>query len=110
MRAPSDNCPLSPCIRLLSGAWTLEIIFHLRGGTLRFGELRRELGKVSSKVLTTRLRELEDKAIISRKVIPTNPPMVEYTLTEIGHGFLPILDAFSEVSGKLQKEHGLFAG
>jgi DNA-binding HxlR family transcriptional regulator len=109
MRAPSDNCPLTPCIRLLSGAWTLEIIYHLRGGTLRFGELRRALGKVSSKVLTTRLRELEDKKVIARKVIPTNPPMVEYTLTGIGHDFLPILDAFSKVSGKLQTEHGLFA-
>jgi len=105
---PSDNCPLSPCIKLMSGAWSLEIIYFLKGGKLRFGELRRCLGKVSSKVLTTRLRELEKSRVISRVVVPTNPPMVEYSLTEVGLELLPILDAFSAVSVKLQESYGLF--
>lgn len=75
---------------------------------MRFGELRRALGKVSSKVLTTRLRTLAQQGVINRKVLPTNPPMVEYSLTHIGDEILPILDAFSQVSVKLQNEHGLF--
>lgn len=108
MQAPSDDCPLGPCIKMLSPSWTLEIFFHLRGGKMRFGELRRALGKVSPKVLTTRLRALEGQGVIKRKVLPTNPPMVEYSLTKIGRGILPILDAFSLVSVKLQNEHGLF--
>ena len=108
MQKPSQNCPLGPCIKLLSPAWTLEIIYYLREGTLRFGELRQALGKVSSKVLTTRLRELEKNRIVKRKVLPTNPPMVEYSLTDIGLELLPILDAFSKVSVKMQNEYGLF--
>lgn len=108
MQAPSNHCPLGPCIKMLSPSWTLEIFFYLRGGKMRFGELRRALGKVSSKVLTTRLRALEGDGVIARKVIPTNPPMVEYSLTRIGREVLPILDSFSDVSGKLQSEYGLF--
>ena len=108
MQNPSKKCPLSPCIKLLSGAWTLEIIFFLKDGKMRFGELRRALGKISSKVLTTRLRELEKNRLIKRKVIPTNPPMVEYSLTEIGLELLPVIEAFSKVSEKLQQQYGLF--
>lgn len=75
---------------------------------MRYGELRRALGSVSSKVLTTRLRKLEQQGVVNRKVLPSTPPMVEYSLTTTGRKFLPILDAFSEVSQRLQNEDGLF--
>jgi len=106
MEAPHAECPLSPCIKLLSGAWTLEIIYYLRQGALHFGELRRSLGSVSSKVLTTRLRELEDNRVIERRVIDDiNPPQVEYSLSALGREVLPVLDAFSEVSVKLRRQY-----
>ena len=105
MPAPHTECPLSPCIRLLSGAWTLEIIYYLRQSPQRFGELRRALGKVSSKVLTTRLRDLEDKQVITRKVLPTSPPSVEYALSDLGRELLPVIDSFAEVSATLQKKY-----
>ncbi len=98
---PGVACPLSPCIKLLAGAWTLEIIYFIKGKPIRFGQLRRSLGKVSSKVLTTRLRELEDKGVVIRKVIPTNPPMVEYSLSPLGKELLPILNAMTRVGQKL---------
>ncbi len=98
---PGEASPLSPCIKLLAGAWTLEIIYFIKGKPIRFGQLRRSLGKVSSKVLTTRLRELEDKGVVIRKVIPTNPPMVEYSLSPLGKELLPILNAMTRVGQKL---------
>lgn len=108
MLAPSDHCPLEPCIRMLSPAWTLQIIYYLSDGTLRFGELRRALGKVSSKVLTTRLRELDRLGVIDRKVLPTNPPNVEYSLTPMGRDLIPLLNTFSQVSETLQNKYGMF--
>ena len=107
MEAPHADCPLSPCIKLLSGAWTLEIIFYLRQGALHFGALRRTLGSVSSKVLTTRLRELERNRVIERRVLGGKPPQVEYRLSEMGQELLPVLDAFSEVSMKLRRHYNL---
>lgn len=103
MQAPHAECPLSPCIRLLSGAWTLEIIYYLRQGALHFGELRRAVGSVSSKVLTTRLRALERNRVIERRVEQGNPPRVQYRLSELGGELLPVLDAFAEVSTKLRQ-------
>ncbi len=107
MQAPHAHCPLSPCIKLLSGAWTLEIIYYLRHGALHFGELRRSLGRVSSKVLSTRLRELEGNKLIERRVLEGRPPQVEYRLSELGTELLPVLDAFAEVSAKLRQRHKL---
>jgi len=98
---PGPECPLTPCIRLLAGAWTLEIIFFLRGGALRFGQLRRSLPRISSKVLTARLRQLEQRGVVRREVLPTKPPMVEYGLTPLGRQLLPVLNAMSRVGRSL---------
>ncbi len=106
MLEPGAECPLTPCLRLLSGAWTPEVLFYLERGPLRFGELRRALGRVSSKVLTARLRGLEGKGVVSRTVLPTNPPSVEYALTPMGRELLPVLDSISAVSVRLRDVYG----
>ncbi|VAX21617.1 hypothetical protein MNBD_NITROSPINAE04-1604 [hydrothermal vent metagenome] len=97
MEPPSSDCPLTPCIKLLAGAWTLEIIWHIKNKPKRYGQLRRLLGKISSKVLTTRLRQLQGRDVVFRKVTPTVPPMVEYGLTENGRKLIPVLNAISKV-------------
>lgn len=63
----------------------------------RFGDLRRDLGAISAKVLTARLRELESHAIVKRSVQTTRPPTVEYSLTENGVLLQPVLDAMVAV-------------
>lgn len=105
MLEPHSECPLTPCIRLLAGAWTLEILYYLRLSPMRFGDLRRALGSVSSKVLTTRLRELEAKKVISRTELPTNPVSVEYKLAEIGRELLPIIETLSSVSETIREKY-----
>lgn len=107
MLPPSESCPLAPCLRMLAGAWTLEILFHLRQGPLRYGELRRALAGVSSKVLAARLKELVERGVLHRNVLPANPPMVEYSLTEVGQALQPVLDSISQVSERLRAEYGV---
>mgnify|MGYP000649462624 FL=1 len=69
------------------------IIRDLLTGTKRFGELKKSIGKVSQKVLTTQLRDMEESGLISRKVYAEVPPKVEYSLTELGKSLQPILNA-----------------
>ena len=106
MLEPSSNCELGPCVKLLAGAWTLEIFFFLKDNPLCFGELKRSLGSVSAKVLTARLRELEQRGVVERSVLDGTPPNIEYRLSEMGMELIPILDLFSEISQKLKNKYG----
>ncbi len=79
------GCPLDRTFRLLSGEWTTHILWVLsNNGPTRHGELRRLVEGISSKVLTDRLRMLEEKGIVFRDYEPTIPPKVTYGLTELG--------------------------
>ncbi len=101
---PADHpCPVKEAVKFLAGAWTLEIYWYLSQGSMRFGELRRGLETVSSKVLTQRLRELEELGIISRKVLDRYPPQVEYALTELGRRFIPAIEMVADVGKDLLK-------
>jgi DNA-binding HxlR family transcriptional regulator len=68
----------------VANKWALLIIDILGGRTLRFSELRNEIEGISHKMLTQNLRMLERNGLVERKVHPTVPPRVEYTLTEPG--------------------------
>ena len=65
-------------------------------GTKRFGELKKSIGSISQKVLTSNLREMEADGLVNRKVYAEVPPRVEYTLTDTGYSLKPILDAMVE--------------
>lgn len=99
-----NRCPLKEAVKFLAGAWTLEVYWYLRQSPLRFGELKRNLEFVSPKVLTQRLRDLEELGIVHRQVLETSPPQVEYSLTDLGKKFLPAIDLIAEVGqGLLRK-------
>jgi DNA-binding HxlR family transcriptional regulator len=103
--APPPACPLSVCMKLLGGAWTPNLIWYLRGGPRRFGELRSDIPMISAKVLSARLRALTEKGVLDRVVVPSSPPSVEYSLTALGEQLLPVIDAIVEVGGKLKDMH-----
>ena len=98
-----QGCPLESSLKLLAGAWTPKILWYLRTESRRFGDLKRDLGNISAKVLTTRLKELEKRGVITRTVMHTSPPTVEYALTALGHKLGPILEAIAEVGGEISK-------
>lgn len=98
-----EACPLLECMAIIGGAWTPNIIWYLRGGPRRFSELRADIPQVSPKVLTTRLRELEESGVVERKVMPTSPPSVEYTLNELGQRLVPAIEAIADVGEELKR-------
>ncbi|WP_169543204.1 winged helix-turn-helix transcriptional regulator [Sneathiella aquimaris] len=103
-KSPSlpNNCPLTECMAVIGGAWTPNILWALKGGARRFSELRLDIPHVSAKMLTTRLRELEDRFIIFREVKPTSPPSVEYSLTGFGKELMPAIEAIANVGHKIK--------
>jgi len=89
-------CPVEVTLMLISDRWKVLIIRDLLTGTKRFGELKKSVGNISQKVLTSNLRSMEESGLVSRKVYAEVPPRVEYTLTETGYSLKPILDAMVE--------------
>ncbi|PSL40032.1 HxlR family transcriptional regulator [Planomicrobium soli] len=86
------NCEKELTLSLISGKWKIIIIYHLATeGTLRFSDINRLLPKITHKVLTTQIRELEEDGIVHRKVFPEVPPRVEYSLTNLGESLMPIV-------------------
>ncbi|HLL23701.1 MAG TPA: helix-turn-helix domain-containing protein [Kofleriaceae bacterium] len=95
-------CPLSECMRLLRGAWAPNVIWYLSAQPRRFGELRVDIPRISARVLSARLRELESKGVVVRNVVPTTPPSCEYALTDLGRELVPAIAAIVEVGRKLK--------
>ncbi len=96
-------CPVEITLKLISDRWKVLIIRDLLGGTKRFGELKKSIGNVSQKVLTSNLRSMESDGLVSRKVYPEVPPRVEYTLTKTGMSLKPILDSMVEWGAEYKK-------
>ena len=69
------------------------ILRELLGGTRRFGELQRGIGRVSQKVLTTQLRAMEADGLVHREAFAEVPPRVEYSLTPLGKSLAPVIEA-----------------
>ena len=86
-------CPVETTLTLISDKWKVLILRDLMPGTKRFGELKKSVGNVSQKVLTSQLREMEQSGLLIRTVYPEVPPRVEYPLTDLGRSLKPILDA-----------------
>jgi DNA-binding HxlR family transcriptional regulator len=102
--APPPACPLTECMALLRGAWAPNVIWYLSAGPRRFGELRYDIPRISARVLSARLRELETRGVITRKVLPTSPPSAEYALTDLGHELVPAIQAIIAVGHKLKQQ------
>lgn len=89
-------CPVESTLELIGGKWKGMILFHLLNGEMRFGELQREMGNITQRMLTKQLRELEVVGLIHREIFPEIPPRVEYSLNEKGHTLRPVLLALKE--------------
>ncbi|MGO5139538.1 winged helix-turn-helix transcriptional regulator [Streptococcus alactolyticus] len=86
-------CPFATTQKVLTGKWSLVIIYQLSTGTKRFNELNRLIPDVTQTILTKHLRQLEKDGIIERKAYAEVPPRVEYSLSPMGESFKSVLDA-----------------
>ncbi len=79
---------------VIGGKWKPKVLFHLgQNDTVRFGALRRAVFGISEKMLIQSLKDLERDGLVNRKVYRQVPPKVEYSLTDIGRSFVPVLNA-----------------
>jgi DNA-binding HxlR family transcriptional regulator len=92
MNACMEPCAIEKGMRFIGGKWTGSIIYHLKDGPVRFNDLTRMLGGASKKMIDQRLKELESRDMVIRKVINDRPVAVTYELTEFGQSALNILD------------------
>ena len=86
------NCGSRQVLALIADRWTAIVIYALARGTMRFGQLQREIG-LSQKVLTDTLRGMEREGLVHRKVYAVVPPKVAYSLTELGASLIEPLSA-----------------
>lgn len=91
-------------LEVIGGKWTVQILRDLFEGTRRFGQLQTSLGGVSPKMLIARLRELEERGLVTRTLYPEIPPRVEYSLTDDGRTLRPMIDAMADW-GRTHGEH-----
>lgn len=100
---PPGKCPLTTCLGLIGGAWTPNIIWYLSKNPRRFSELKEDIAGISAKMLAQRLRRLEADHLVRRQVMPTSPPTVEYSLTELGLELKPAIEAIANVGHRLKE-------
>jgi DNA-binding HxlR family transcriptional regulator len=89
---------LRQTLELVADKWVVAVLYILSNGTKRYGELQREIGDISQRMLTRTLRDLERNGLVERKVYPVVPPMVEYSLTALGETMNGVLKSVCEWS------------
>jgi DNA-binding HxlR family transcriptional regulator len=103
----SDPCAIHGLLEVLARPWTMYILWVLStNGPTRFGALRRQVEGISSRVLTERLRHLEQRGFIYRKYQPTIPPAVTYGITQRMQDIGPVLGELNRLAQSWQQEDG----
>ena len=77
---------------VIGGKWKMPILWRLRAQAWRYGALKRDLGRITHKMLSEQLRELERDGLISRTVLGAVPAHVEYALTPLGQTTVPVIE------------------
>lgn len=102
------SCSMELSLAVIGGKWKPLILWHLRETpTLRFSALRRTMPAITQKMLTQQLRELESDGLLTRTVFAEVPPRVEYALTDLGRGIIPILEALCRFGKEFEARFGV---
>jgi len=90
------HCALDVTMRFIGGKWKAVVIWYLRNGKKRFGELKTHIPDITDKMLSLQLKALEEDGMVTRTVHPKVPPRVEYELTEEGETLIPIVEKIAK--------------
>ncbi|MEO3870126.1 helix-turn-helix domain-containing protein [Nonomuraea sp. B12E4] len=90
------DCQARLAFDLISNTWNAVVVWSLRHGPRRPGQLREEIGGISPKVLTETLRRLQFNGLVTRRTYAEAPPRVEYELTDLGRTLLHPIGVFGE--------------
>lgn len=100
-----QGCPVEAFLKLIGQRWSSYIlVVLLQNGKTRFGQLKKLIPQITSKVLIEKLRELEASGLVNRNHKPTIPPTVSYQLTNLGCSLSPLLNMVGEIAQKWRNE------
>jgi len=101
-KACDDECPIKRTAQIIEGKWTTLVIRELLPNKKRYSEIQRALPGISPKILTARLRLLEERRLVTRTAYPTVPPTTEYELTHLGMKLELLLLAMAQFGSELE--------
>ena len=104
-RGQQYNNPVELALDAIGGKWKMALLWRLSQRSWRYNELRRDLKRVTHRMLTKQLRELERDGLIVRTVHPVVPPHVDYAITDLGRSALPAIEALREWGGFFRKRY-----
>ncbi len=104
----SYACGIAPAFAVIGGKWKASLLWELRDGALRYGELKRRIRGVTEKMLIQQLRELERDQLVTRHMYPQVPPRVEYRLTEWGARLNAVLGPIADWGEAYGKATGAY--
>jgi DNA-binding HxlR family transcriptional regulator len=99
--------PIEFALGYIGGTWKMPILWRLQNNVLRYGELKKDIPHITHKMLTSQLRELEQKGMVERIVYPEVPPKVEYRITDKGLKAIPVIETIMKYGFEMIKEAGI---
>jgi len=96
--------PVEFAMDRIGGTWKMPILWRLKDQVMRYGELKKDIPRITHKMLTSQLRELEQEGFIHRKVYPVVPPKVEYSITKRGQRAMAVVNTIRNYGLDLMKE------
>lgn len=99
--------PVEFAMERIGGTWKMPILWRVKDKVMRYGELKKAMPRITHKMLTTQLRDLERHGLIARKVYPVVPPRVEYSITKKGLRAVPVIETIRGYGLELMREAGI---
>ncbi|MCG8410223.1 MAG: helix-turn-helix transcriptional regulator [Bacteroidales bacterium] len=103
------HCSLAFALHLIGDKYKSLILYHLKDGAMRSGELQKSITDISNRMFTYSIRKLENDNLVKRKVYPVTPPKVEYELTDEGKSLIPIIIQLNEWGQNFANKNYLYA-
>ncbi|MFA6878109.1 MAG: helix-turn-helix domain-containing protein [Fusobacterium sp.] len=101
------SCSMELTMDLIGGKWKLRILWYLNIGTKRFSEIKKLIPNITSKILTSQLREMERDNLLTRKIYPEVPPKVEYSITKYGRSLHSALEEMCKWGNNYANDHDI---
>jgi len=99
--------PVEFAMSKIGGTWKIPILWRLKDKVMRYSALKKNIPRITDKMLTSQLRELEHDGFIHREVYPVVPPKVEYSITDKGRSCLPVIETIRNFGLQLMEEEGI---
>ncbi len=100
------HCAMDVTMSYIGGKWKTVVLWYLKKDKKRFSELKRLIPRITEKMLSLQLKDLENDGIVGRKLYAEVPPKVEYFLTDFGKSLVPMLEEIARWGRNLAESKG----